>query len=815
MSSIKVWLTTFAGIVALIILIGIGWVRSSLPLLDGTIELAGPNAPITIARDAHGVPHISADSDHDLFFATGYVHAQDRLWQMEMSRSAGLGRLSEMLGPDTLSIDRYFRTLGFADRAASAWDKLDTDTRAALQAYADGVNAYLSTHKGALPPEFLIVGITPEPWSPVDTLVWQKMMWLSLSGNMRQELARARLLTKLTPDQLHSLYPTYPGDSEPPFPDMDTIYASLPLEKTIAMIGGELPEGIGSNNWVISGDRTKSGKPLLANDPHLGLTTPSIWYLLRLHNNTTGANLVGVGFPGSPSIILGRNDRIAWGFTNTAPDVQDFFIEKLVGDDSYLTPDGPAPFTIRNELIKVKGAPDVLLKVHETRHGPVMDDALSSPTEFKREGYVLALQWTALQKEDTAVRGLLALAHSKTFESFKAAGRFYFGPEQNMVFADTSGNIGYYAPALVPIRHPDNEVMGRLPSPGWLAKYDWQGFVPYDKLPTRFNPDGGIIATANERIVGDDYPYYMTRDWAQPYRGNRIRHLLEATDKHDLASFKTVQQDITSDMVRELAPLVAAAVGSNPEHQEIAKMLASWDGTMAADRPEPLIFYNWLRHYQAALMADELGDMYGDFKRLRTRLIKSTLFWSDIKRTKIAPAYYEQPPLDRVSALKWCDNVETEGTTETCLTLATQAMGAAVEELAAKHGPDWKSWRWGSDHILVQSHRPFSQVPALKDFFELRTPIGGSTHTINVAGVSQADGTLNQSTFGPSYRGIFDLSDLDQSLYAHPTGQSGNPLSDHYDDLFPLWRDGTYFTIKTNEVVPSDSKHVLKLMPAR
>ncbi|WP_286830919.1 MULTISPECIES: penicillin acylase family protein [Kordiimonas] len=815
MNSIKVWLTAIAGIVVLLLVIGIGWVRSSLPALDGTVILEGPRAPITIARDTHGVPHISADSESDLFFATGYVHAQDRLWQMEMSRRAGLGRLSEMLGPDTLSIDRYFRTLGFADRAASAWETLDEDTRTALQTYADGVNAYLKSHKGTLPPEFLLVGTKPEPWSPIDTLVWQKMMWLSLSGNMRQELARARLLTTLSADQLHTIYPTYPGDMEPPFPDMDAIYAALPLERTIAMIGGELPEGIGSNNWVISGERTKSGKPLLANDPHLGLTTPSIWYLLRLHNNTTGANLVGVGFPGSPSIILGRNDKIAWGFTNTAPDVQDFFIEKLVGEDEYLTPEGPAPFIIRNELIKVKGGEDVLLKVRETRHGPVMDDALSSPTEFKRDGYVLALQWTALQKEDTAVRGLLALAHSKNFEAFKAAGRFYFGPEQNMVFADTSGNIGYYAPALVPIRHPENEIMGRLPSPGWLARYDWQGFIPYDQLPTHFNPEGGLIATANEKIVGEDYPYYMTRDWAQPYRGNRIRHLLEATEKHDLASFTAIQQDITSDMARELAPLVAAATGTDPELKDVAEALAAWDGTMAADRPEPLIFYDWLRHYQAALMADDLGDMYGDFKRLRTRLIKSTLFWSDIKRTKIAPAYYEQPPLDRESTMAWCDNIQTDATEETCLSLAVEAMRSTIKGLSEKYGPEWKNWRWGDDHILVQAHRPLSQVPFLKEHFELTTPIGGSTHTINVAGVSQSDSSQNQSTFGPSYRGIFDLSDLDKSLYAHPTGQSGNPLSNHYDDLFPLWRDGVYFKIETKDAVPKDSRHVLKLVPAR
>lgn len=810
----KFWSVVLFSLLGASLLIGFGWLRSSLPQTDGTLYLSGPSAPITIARDEHGIPHISAATDHDLFFAMGFVHAQDRLWQMEMSRRAGKGRLAEILGATAVDIDKYFRTLGFADRAASAWELLDEETRASLQVYADGVNAFLQTRKGALPPEFILTGAKPEPWHPVDTLVWQKMMWLSLSGNMRQELARARLLTRLSPEQVHALYPTYPGDKEPPFPNLATLYASLPLERAIAMIGEEPPEGIGSNNWVVSGERTESGKPLLANDPHLGLTTPNIWYMVRLHNSTSGSNLVGASFAGSPSIILGRNDRIAWGFTNTAPDIQDLFLEKLVdGGKRYLTPDGPADFKVREELIKVKGGEDILLKVRETRHGPVMDDALSSPKEFLEDGYVLSLQWTALLEEDTAVKGLLSLAHAKSFEEFQAAGRFYFGPEQNMIFADTDGNIGYYAPALVPIRHPDNEIMGRLPSPGWIAKYDWQGYIPYENLPTRFNPEGGIIATANEKIVSDDYPHFITRDWAKPYRGNRIRHLLQATEKHTLNSFDELQSDITSDMARELAPLMAASLKTNKDWQEFSEAMANWNGEMSVDRPEPLIFYSWLRNYQESLIADELGDMYADFRRLRPRLIKSSLFWSDIPRTKIAPAYYELPPLKREQALAWCDNTSTIDTKETCNQLAQAAFKKTIEELSAAYGPNWTAWHWGSQHILTQVHRPFSQVPVLKNFFEIETPISGSTHTINVAGVSQAENAKNRSTFGPSYRGIFDLSNLDNSLYAHPTGQSGNPLSSHYDDLFPLWRDGEYFTIPTSDAVPVDAEHKLTLVP--
>ncbi len=446
------------------------------------------------------MPHIAAASDNDLYFGMGFVHAQDRLWQMEMNRRIGHGRVAEVLGEAGLGFDKYFRTLGFTEAAESALKHVDDETRTALEAYAAGVNAYIDSHKGAWPPEFVLTGTTPTRWEPVDTLVWQKMMWLDLSGNMRSELARARLLTKLSPAHVQSLYPSYPGEIETPLPDLAAIYGETNIESAIALVGEEMPEGYGSNNWVVSGDHTQSGKPLLANDPHLGLTTPSIWYLVRLNNTTTGANLVGVSFPGTPSIILGRNDRIAWGFTNTYPDIQDLYVEKVLEDGkSYLTPDGPADFVTREEIIKVKDADDVVLTVKETRHGPVVSDVVGTSGEFVREGYVLALRWTALNETDFAVAGLRGLASATDFESFKTAGRHYFGPEQNMIYADVDGNIGYYAPALVPVRKPGNEIMGRLPSPGWDAKYDWEGYVSYDDLPTRYNPDGGIMRPRTRR----------------------------------------------------------------------------------------------------------------------------------------------------------------------------------------------------------------------------------------------------------------------------------------------------------------------------
>ncbi len=822
MQTVKFWLTFVGALLFALIVIGFGWQRSSLPVIDGSFVINGPGDTIIIARDQHGVPHIDGASDNDLSFGLGYVHAQDRLWQMEMNRRIGNGRVAEVLGQAGLGFDKYFRTLGFTLRAETALASLPPEIVKNLEQYAAGVNAYVSVHKGALPPEFNLTGVTPEPWTPRDTLVWQKMMWLDLSANARQEIARARLLTKLSPEQVATIYPSYPGDEPKPYPSLSypalaSLYRASPIMAAAAALGAEKPAGYGSNNWVVSGERTVSGKPLLANDPHLGLTTPSIWYLARLHNRSDNSNIVGVSFPGAPGIVLGRNDHIAWGFTNTAPDVMDLFVEKLVGSDRYLTPTGPVAFESREEIIKVKGGDDIVLTVRETRHGPVVSDIYGGSEDFLDKGHVVALQWTALLPTDTGAITLQSLGTATNFEEFKAAGRFYGGPEQNMIYADTAGNIGYYAPALVPVRHPDNEIGGRLPSPGWDAVYDWQRFLPYDKLPTRLNPDGGIIATANEKIIDADYPHFITDDWALPYRGNRIRAQLKVTEKHTPQTFADLHADIVSDMARDLTPWIVA----NLEDTPVKSALAAWDGTMGAEKSEPLIFYTWLRHYQALLMADELGDLYASFTRQRPRLLKSSLYWaagatetSENTGDSWNTGYYALPVLEQSSSLAWCDDITTETETETCSALTNRAMALTIEELTANHGDDMQAWHWGTTHTLHQSHRPMSQIPGLKDIFGLTASVPGGRFTVNVAGVSANPGNLNQSTFGPSYRGIFDMSDLENSLYMQPTGQSGNPFSNHYGDLFEQWRSVSYFKISTKTSIPENAEGVLTLIPS-
>ncbi len=793
-------------------LMGLGLVRGSLPDYSGTIEVAGPLAPIVIARDSHAVPHVSAASEADLAFGLGYAHAQDRLFQMDINRRIGRGRMAEILGTQGLGIDRYFRTLGFAHAAESAFAALPGETQALLQAYAAGANAFMRNNRGPLPPEFLILGYRPEFWSPVDTLVWQKMMWFDLSGNARHEVARAQLLTKLTPAQVTSLYPTYEGDSEPPLPTLAGLMEPEALNQLAALLGPEKPPGYGSNNWVVSGAHTKSGKPLLANDPHLGLTTPSIWYLARLHNTATGENVVGVTFPGTPAIILGRNDHIAWGFTNTFPDSQDLFVEKLVGETHYLTPDGPKPFDMREEVIHVRGGAPVHLTVRSTRHGPVVSDVQPGAAEILGDGHVVALQWTALEAQDEAPVALRVLNTAKTFDAFLEAGKHYFGPQQNMIYADTAGNIGYFAPAKVPVRRPDNRVMGRLPSPGWEALYDWQGYIPIEDLPLRFNPKSGIIATANEKIVDDDYPHFLTRDWSLPYRGNRIRAVLSASDQHDIDSFAALHADIVSDMARDLLPWMLAAVGDHP----LAERLKGWDGAMDKDLAEPLIFQTWVRAYYKRLVADELDELFDGQRRLRPQLIKSGLYWEQAGDTLPADdTYYALPVLDRSLSLLWCDDVTTVGTVETCLMLAREALDEAEAILTARYGSDANAWRWGTAHQLTQGHRPFGQLPYLRDIFSLSGEQSGGRYTINVAGNSTSDASPHLSSFGASYRGIFDFSDLNRSRFVQPTGQSGHPLSPYFGDQFPLWQKTEGFEIPTDTPLPRDLIGVLELRPAR
>jgi len=794
------WRWVRRGLLALVLLLATGlgggylWLRGSLPQTDGELRLPGLGAEVAIVRDRNAIPHIFAGSRTDAAFALGVAHAQDRLWQMEMHRRIGAGRLSEVMGEASLGIDRFLRMLGLYRLAEAGYGLLDAETRAVLDAYAAGVNAYLQTRSGPLPLEFLVLGVEPEPWRPADSIVWIKVMALNLGGNWRRDLMRLRMVKRLDTDRILDFYPPY--DKQHPAGvttarDLARLFPPALLERLQAL-GPPRGEGVGSNNWVVAGSRSATGKPLLANDPHLGLNAPSIWYLAHLH--WAGHNVIGATLPGVPTVILGRNDRIAWGFTNGEPDVQDLYIEKLDPADParYLTPDGSAPFTVRREVIGVKDADDVVLEVRETRHGPVLSDVHDGGRDAAPEGHVIALAWTALRDDDRTVQAGPAMADADDWPGFVAALRSFHAPQQNIIYADVDGNIGYYAPARIPLRHPDNKVRGYMPQPGWLAAYDWQGFIPFEELPQAFNPVSGQIATANHRTVGDDYPHHLSFDFAAGYRAQRIFELLAQTPRHSLASFRAMQADNVSLFARAMLPHLRAVAPSAGLAAEAYALLAEWNGEMDHARPEPLIFNAWVQRFARLVSRDELGDL-------------------------LEPAWGRKGPfllrvLERSPV--WCDDVRT-GAVEDCDGMLARSLDDAVAWIAERHGDTPATWRWGDEHAAVSRHRPFGQVPLLRELFDIRVPVDGSTYTLNIGDFRPFNAREPfASVFGPSYRAIYDLSDLDRSLYMQSTGQSGNLLSPHYRSFAEPWAAVDYVQISSDRATAeADAVGTLRLVP--
>jgi penicillin G amidase len=751
------------------------YLRQSLPTAQGEIALSGLDAPVEVLRDRHGIPHIYAASIEDAHFALGFVHAQDRLWQMEMSRRIGAGRLAEALGPGALETDRLLRTLGLRRIAAANLRHYDADARRLLDAYAAGVNAFLAG-RPVLPVEFWIFGVKPEPWSPVDSVAWLKIMAWDLGGNWRSELLRLQLASRLPTARIQEFLPPYPGDAPLPLPDLKRFYGKE--ERPAAQLTRAAPdfdleaEGRGSNSWVLAGSRTASGKPLLANDPHLDLTAPSVWYLAHMH--APGFEVIGGTLPGVPGVLLGRTDRIAWGFTNTGPDVQDLYLEKLDGAGGYLAPDGHRAFTVLEETIKVKGGEDEHLAVRVSRHGPVISDVSQRALDATPRGHALALAWTALAEDDLTLQAALKLSRVRDWPSFVEVGRNLHTPQQNVTYADVEGNIGFIAPGRVPIRKPDNELKGLAPAPGWDARYDWAGYIPYEALPRIFNPSSGSIVSANQKIAPPGYRYFITSEWQPPFRAARISQLLEAAPKHDRASFARMQADTLSLAVRELLPYFRKTGGRTAAARAAIERLSAWDGTMAVDRPEPLIAVAWWRELARAVYADELGDAFRFSWSPRAAFLTQVL----------------------ASASPWCDDVRT-ARTETCDELLRESLDKALADLERRYGADMSKWTWGKAHFAAHRHRPLSHSVALAWLFDIRVPSAGDAYTVNVGAGDFNDGEPYASHHAPSLRAIYDLADPQASVFIQSAGQSGNRLSPHYRDFAAPWARGEYVPMIT------------------
>jgi penicillin amidase len=760
-------------------------VRGALPPYDGRFDAKGLKAPVEIVRDKNAVPHIIAGSIEDAAFGLGFVHAQDRFWQMELMRRAAQGRLSEILPPalvgnGIIATDRTMRGLAVYRHASDSFGALSPGTRSILEAYAAGVNAWLGDHGQQFGLELTLVKLLsggryrPDPWQPADSIVWGKLMALSLDGNWRAELLRLDLLRKLGENGL-KFFIEAPGESRDSTmtlvnqalngTDLDKLYRDT--DNTFTR------KREASNEWVLSGAHTVSGKPLLANDPHLGLSFPGIWYLAHLVG--PGFDITGASTPGVPAIVLGHNASIGWGATTTNLDSQDLFLERVDPTDPnrYLTPDGARPFNTYDETINVLWGDPVRLHLRETRHGAVIDDFLPHDDQRVPAGHVLALQATALDSSDTTMEALIRLGLAQNWDDFLAAGRKVVSPMQNIVYADTAGNVGLMAPARVPIRRKGD---GSMPQPGWTGEYDWAGFVPFDELPRIYNPSSGIIVNANGRLVPDDYRYFISRDWAAPYRQRRANALLREVDRHPVYGMIQIQADNLSPDAAEMLPELLKSKPRNARAAQVYEMMSHWNRFMLATRPEPLIYSAWLMELQRGLLADEVGpDLFPDVERPEVPFLLRVL--------------RDRP--------QWCDDLGTKPT-ETCEDVIAAALDRALDGISRHQGPKIESWQWGREHLAAHRHPLLDRVPLLRDLASVRFPSDGGANTLNRAEPAFYGPNPFEAVHGATYRGVYDFSDLDNSRFAIPLGQSDNMLSPYAHSYVDRWQRLSYLEIPGN-----------------
>jgi penicillin amidase len=779
-------------------------VRRAWPQIDGAIQVADLESEVTVIRDSWGIPHIYASTPHDLFLAQGYLHAQDRFWQMEFSRRIGAGRLSELLGESTLEQDRFIRTLGWHRTAAQELELLDDEVRAALEAYADGVNAYVDTHRDRLGLEFAVLSLTgvevaPEPWTPTDTLTWGKVMSWQLSGNMDTELLRAHIVDRLGTPAVDVLLPPYASDAPVIVPHLLT-EATLQAVPEIAFDVRPLAagRGIGSNNWVVAGSRTETGTPLLANDPHLGIQMPSIWYEIGLHCEPvhTGCpyNVVGASFPATAGVIIGHNEYIAWGVTNLGPDVQDLFIERVNPDDPDQVEFQGAwqDLELMREEIHVAGREEpVVVDVRISRHGPIINDVVGGPEEPWSFGWQpLALSWTALQP-GTLTRSVMLLDRATNWEEFREALRYWDTPSQNFVYADVEGNIGYQAPGRIPIRAAGD---GSMPVPGWSGTYEWVDTIPFDALPSSFNPPEGYVVTANNAVVGPDYPYLLALEWAPGYRARRIVELIEGGPSLSVEDFQAMQGDSVPLYARDILPYLLALASDDPRQAEALELLRDWDGRAVRESPGAALFTAFHLHLADATFADELGT------QLAQRARSSTL----MALVNVLP--------DPNSP--WFNDTTTPEV-ETRDEILLRALEGAVDELTQRLGRSMDSWTWGDLHTATFESQSLGQCgigPVEALFNRGPFPVDGTTAAVNATSYSSRTPYTVRAI--PSYRQVVDLGDLGRSVSMHTPGQSGHPFHPHYDDMIIPWSDIAYHPMLWERAaVEADAEGVLVLTP--
>ncbi|MBI5164526.1 MAG: penicillin acylase family protein [Magnetospirillum sp.] len=731
------------------------WLMSSLPRIEGRVPIHGLELPASVARDALGVPHITARSQRDAYFVLGWTHAQDRLWQMEMQRRIGAGRLAEVVGEKALGSDRFMRTLGLYHLAEGSVDKLDKPARDALSAYAEGVNAWVDRNWYRLPLEFLVLGVRPEPWKPADSLVWARLMALQLTGNWRDEVLKAKLANRFDAGRLAELWPGYPANAPV------TLSARI-ADAVLAAVPAVAEPRLASNEWAVAGGFTASGKPLLANDPHLGFQAPVLWYLAAI--DAPGLTVAGATVPGVPFHLIGHNRRIAWGMTTTHADTVDLVVETLADDDSVLTAKGAQPFTHRRETIRVKDKADEVLDVRATAHGPVISDLTAK--SLAGENQVVTMRATALEPDDLTAQAMLRLNRAVDWRGVTTALKDFHSPVQNFAYADTLGHIGFITAGRVPIRKGGD---GSLPARGWTGDQEWTGWVPPAKLPQALDPPSGVVINANNKVTPPGYPYRISTEWPEPYRARRIGDLLAGKERLTVADMAAFQLDTLSLAALDLKRLLAAAAPTGTDAVEAARLIAAWDGHADRDGPEPLIYAAWVDRLWHAVFDDELGDDMAAFASVRPLVLAGVL----------------------TTHRRWCDDTAT-AVIEPCGDLITASLEQAVVDLTARFGPHPASWSWGEAHQARFDAPVLGKIPLLGHLATLSVATGGDDFTVNRGTTPPASFT---HVHGAGLRAVYDLSDLDNSRFILATGQSGNALSRHYRDMMERWRDNRGITL--------------------
>jgi penicillin amidase len=775
---------------------GLLYLRRSLPRED-KLTGAGLLQPVEITRDGNGVVMINARRDHDAFFAMGFAHAQDRMWQLELERRIARGRLSEVFGRTTISQDAWMRTLGLYDSARLSWPKLSAEAQASLTAYADGINSWLKQNP-VLPPEFLVLDVKPEPWSELDSLAWSQVFELNLAGNMWNEisnLAASRYLNKeqmsdlLGSDLLNDdlLSNNLPGSNKVAGKLADLLTLRQGLESELK-IGGQY---VGSNAWVVSGKFMQSGQATLANDPHLGLQIPSLWYVAHLKGDkldVSGMTLVGL-----PVVIFGENRQIAWGGTSMMADVQDLYIEET-------NPRDPAQykhngvwmnFDTHWETIRVKAefpaflrspVEPVTIRIRETLNGPIVSDVIAG---FEQP---VALQWTALRADDTSYESFLRVDYAHDWATFKDAFHTHVAPALNMLYADKSNNIGSFGIGRIPIRAKGK---ARLPVPGWTNEYAWTGYIPFKDWPQCFNPEKGFIVSANNKPVDASYPYFISEDWAPPYRAQRIEQLLQdkisRSQLISLGDIAQMQGDTMDLSVRGLLEYLKKIQPSGPEQQRVLHYLSEWQGNMARDSQGAAIFFVWTRILREELFSARLKEHWsGPNQDVQLSVIVSATSYD-----RVLHALTERPS-------HWCSQ-EEDSSGRSCTRLVTESLNQAIDELKKLRGPNPKFWRWGDIHRTLYAHMPFSRSNLLSPIFNREVPSGGSTNTINVGNAVYKESAGYEETFSAGFRQVIQIGEGSMHhAFMNSTGQSGNVLSPHYGDMVQPFTDLQYYELNTN-----------------